>query len=125
MSVWIEDAEQTSVAAGGAAKPSQDATCRFCGEPLRHTFIDLGMSPLCESYLTAEQLNAMEPFYPLHVRVCAQCFLVQLEEYVQAEAIFTEYAYFSSYSDSWLQHARRYVEAMTQRFQLNAAWWWK
>lgn len=95
------------------------ATCRFCDEPLSHTFVDLGMSPLCESYVTADRLNHMEAFYPLHVYVCQRCFLVQLEEYVRAEEIFTEYAYFSSYSDSWLQHARRYVDAVTDRFGLG------
>lgn len=76
------------------------ADCRFCSAPLRHTFIDLGMSPLCESYVTAEQLNQMEPFYPLHAYVCERCFLVQVQEYVSPEGIFSEYAYFSSYSDS-------------------------
>src|SRR6478672_3459379 len=77
----------------------KSASCRFCGRNLTHTFIDLGMSPLCESFLTAEQLNQMEPFYPLHVYVCENCFLVQLQEYVRPEHIFTEYAYFSSYTD--------------------------
>jgi 2-polyprenyl-3-methyl-5-hydroxy-6-metoxy-1,4-benzoquinol methylase len=93
--------------------------CRFCGTPLRHTFVDLGMSPLCESYLSAEQLNQMEPFYPLHVYVCDQCFLVQVEEYVSPEAIFTEYAYFSSFADSWVQHAKNYAEMITRRLGLN------
>jgi hypothetical protein len=78
------------------------------------------MSPPCESYLTAEQLNSVELFYPLHVRVCASCFLVQLEEYVSAEEIFTEYAYFSSYSTSWIEHARRYVEAVIPRLGLRS-----
>src|SRR5258707_7636150 len=96
------------------------ARCRFCQTPLRHTFVDLGMSPLCESYLPADQLNAMEPFYPLHVKVCEECYLVQLEEYVSPEHIFTEYAYFSSYSDSWLKHASNYVEMISERFQLGA-----
>lgn len=96
------------------------ARCRFCQTPLRHTFVDLGMSPLCESFLAAEQLNQMEPFYPLHVYVCEQCFLVQLEEYVAPEHIFTEYAYFSSYADTWLRHCQRYTELMTERFQLNS-----
>ena len=95
------------------------ATCRFCGQPLTTTFVDLGMSPLCESYLRAEDLNRMEPFYPLHVMVCGSCFLVQLEEYVSPEAIFSDYAYFSSYSDSWLKHAENYTEQMVQRFGLN------
>src|SRR5215210_2588752 len=86
--------------------------CRACGAPLSVTFVDLGMSPLCESYLPAERLDAMEPFYPLHVRVCERCLLVQLPEYVPPEEIFTEYAYFSAYSDSWVEHARRYAQAM-------------
>src|SRR5256885_6959777 len=77
------------------------------------------MSPLCESYLTAEQLNQMEPFYPLHVWVCEACFLVQVEEYVRPEGIFTEYAYFSSYSDSWLAHARAYVDMISERLGLT------
>jgi 2-polyprenyl-3-methyl-5-hydroxy-6-metoxy-1,4-benzoquinol methylase len=95
------------------------STCRFCGENLRHTFVDLGMSPLCESYLSIEQLNQMEPFYPLHVFVCDNCFLVQLEEFVSPEFIFTEYAYFSSYADTWLQHCKTYTQAVTERFQLG------
>jgi len=93
--------------------------CRFCGAPLQHTFVDLGMSPLCESYLRADQLNDMEPFYPLHVYVCDSCFLVQLQEYVAREAIFTEYAYFSSYSQSWLDHASRYTEKMIAELGLS------
>ena len=96
------------------------AACLFCAAPLHHTFADLGMSPLCESFLTAEQLNQMEPFYPLHVWVCERCFLVQVEEYVQPEGIFTEYAYFSSYSDSWLAHVRAYVDMITARLGLTA-----
>ena len=77
----------------GNDSPTQ-GTCRFCGQALHHTVVDLGMSPLCESYLCAEQLNCMEPFYPLHVYVCDECYLVQLEEYVDPAEIFTEYAYF-------------------------------
>jgi SAM-dependent methyltransferase len=96
------------------------AGCLFCAEPLRHTVVDLGMSPLCESYLTAEQLNQMEPFYPLHVYVCDKCFLVQVQEYVSPEGIFTEYAYFSSYSDSWLAHMRAYADMITRRLGLGA-----
>jgi len=96
------------------------ATCRFCKTELRHTFVDLGMSPLCESYLRQDQLNQMEAFYPLHVFVCDRCFLVQLQEYVNPENIFVEYAYFSSYSDSWLDHCHRYADLMTERFELNA-----
>lgn len=94
-------------------------SCRFCKSPLQHTLVDLGMSPLCESYLTAEQLNQMERFYPLHVYVCEKCFLAQLEEYVSPEAIFSEYAYFSSYADSWLEHARNYTDLMIERFGIN------
>src|SRR6266850_2574366 len=96
------------------------AECLFCAEPLRRTVVDLGMSPLCESYLTAEQVNQMEPFYPLHVWVCERCFLVQVEEYVRPEGIFTEYAYFSSYSDSWLTHMRVYADMITSRLGLGA-----
>ncbi len=95
--------------------------CRFCGTPLSHTFVDLGMSPLCESYLTSEHLNQMEPFFPLHVQVCSECFLVQLPEYVAPEKIFTEYAYFSSYSDSWLAHSKSYAEKMIERFSLSSS----
>jgi SAM-dependent methyltransferase len=96
------------------------ATCRFCGAGLGHTFVDLGMSPPCEAILERAQLNQMEAFYPLHVFVCDQCFLVQLQEYVTPENIFTEYAYFSSYSDSWLAHAKAYTKLMIERFKLNA-----
>jgi SAM-dependent methyltransferase len=95
------------------------AGCRFCGAPLRQTFVDLGMSPLCESYVSREQLNQMEPLYPLHVYVCAECFLVQLEAYVSAEHIFSDYAYFSSYSDSWIEHTRVYTGQMIERFRLG------
>jgi len=77
------------------------------------------MSPLCESFLPAEMVNQMEPFYPLHVYVCNECFLVQLEEFVSPEHIFTEYAYFSSYATSWLQHMKSYTDKVTERFQLG------
>lgn len=93
--------------------------CRFCQKPLEHTFVDLGMSPPCESYVTPVQLSLMERFYPLHVYLCDQCFLVQLQEYIPPAEIFSDYAYFSSYSDSWLAHARRYTEAMVERFGLD------
>ncbi|MBW4625875.1 MAG: class I SAM-dependent methyltransferase [Brasilonema octagenarum HA4186-MV1] len=95
--------------------------CRACGSTLKHTFVDLGMSPLCESYVTPEQLNQMERFYPLHVYVCDRCFLVQLQEYVSPQDIFSEYAYFSSYSDSWLEHAKNYTEKVIGRFGLNTS----
>ncbi len=79
------------------------------------------MSPLCESYVRLDQLAEMEPFYPLHAYVCGQCFLVQLQEFVTPDEIFTEYAYFSSYSTSWVEHARRYTEMMIARFRLGPA----
>ena len=93
--------------------------CRLCSTELRHTFVDLGMSPPCESYLTAAQLDAGETFYPLHVRVCENCLLVQLPAYIPAEDIFSDYAYFSSYSDSWVAHARRFVEDAARSLPLG------
>ncbi len=90
--------------------------CRFCNTPLKTTFLDLGVSPLANTYLSAEQLNQMEPFYPLHTYICENCLLVQLEVFESPQNIFGDYAYFSSYSDSWLQHAMRYTEKMIQRF---------
>jgi SAM-dependent methyltransferase len=93
--------------------------CRFCGAKLNRTFVDLGMSPLCESYLAQDQLDQMEPFYPLHVLLCEQCLLVQVLEYVKAENIYGEYAYFSSYSDSWLAHAKSYVDMIVERLNLT------
>jgi C-methyltransferase C-terminal domain/Putative zinc binding domain/Methyltransferase domain len=111
-SMSMDQLAQTVNSVGGAS-------CRFCGSALLHTFTDLGMSPPCESFLSADQLNGMEAFYPLHVFVCEHCFLVQLQEYVSPEQIFTEYAYFSSYSVSWLAHAKAYTEDMVKRFQLS------
>ena len=78
------------------------------------------MSPLCQTHIAPDQLNQMEPFYPLHAYVCDHCFLVQLEEFVAPSQIFTDYAYLSSYSDSWVEHARRYTEKMRERFGLNS-----
>jgi SAM-dependent methyltransferase len=95
------------------------ASCRFCGSPLDVVFADLGMSPLANSYVPPERANAMEPFYPLRALVCEECLLVQLEEFESAEAIFSDYAYFSSYSTTWLEHSRRYVEQMTERWGLD------
>jgi C-methyltransferase C-terminal domain/Putative zinc binding domain/Methyltransferase domain len=86
--------------------------CRLCGAQLTRTFVDLGMSPLCESYVPEERLDDPEIFYPLHVRLCDTCLLVQLPAYVSGEDIFSDYAYFSSYSDSWVAHAKRYAETM-------------
>lgn len=99
---------------------SSAATCRFCHGAL-YDFVDLGMSPLCESFLAKDQLNAAEAFYPLAARVCGDCFLVQLQEYVAPAAIFTEYAYFSAFSEAWLDHARRYAAAMIEKLGLGPA----
>ncbi|HEX2983770.1 MAG TPA: class I SAM-dependent methyltransferase [Ignavibacteriales bacterium] len=94
-------------------------TCRFCGEELKVNFVDLGMSPICNDLIKPEQLNHMEPFYPLHAFVCEKCFLVQIEEYVSPKEIFNDYTYFSSYSDSWLKHAKAYADKMTNLLGLN------
>jgi hypothetical protein len=93
--------------------------CRLCSAKLQHTFVDLGMSPPCESYLTSSQLDVGEKFYPLHVRVCDSCLLVQLPAYIPPEEIFSDYAYFSSYSDSWVAHARRFIDDAAERFGLD------
>ena len=93
--------------------------CLSCGSKDLHSVVDLGMSPLCESYVPADKLNSMEPFYPLHAFVCASCCLVQLDEYVSREDIFTEYAYFSSYADSWVQHMKNYAEMIRSRLGLT------
>jgi hypothetical protein len=98
---------------------SDQRACRLCGAELTHTFVDLGMSPLCESYLPADRLDDPETFYPLHVRLCPSCLLVQLPTYVPGEDIFSDYLYFSSYSDSWVAHAKRYADAMTESLGLN------
>jgi SAM-dependent methyltransferase len=95
------------------------AVCRLCRAELTETFVDLGMSPLCESYLRADQLDARESFYPLHVRICASCLLVQLPAYVPGEEIFSDYAYFSSYSTSWVAHAKRYADTMIDQLGLG------
>ena len=93
--------------------------CRFCKAPLEHTFVDLGMSPLCQSQIAPEEVDKMEPFYPLHAFVCGACFLVQILDYVCPHDIFSEYAYFSSYSESWLAHARSYVDMIKHRLALG------
>ena len=95
------------------------AACRACGEALRETFADLGMSPLANSFVPADRVRRMEPFYPLHARVCGGCRLVQLEDFETPEHIFSDYAYFSSYSQSWLSHAQNYAEAAVARFGLG------
>jgi SAM-dependent methyltransferase len=93
--------------------------CRLCGAPLTRTFVDLGMSPPCESYISEDQLDRGETFYPLHVRVCSECLLVQLPTYIPAEDIFSYYAYFSSFSDSWVSHAEKYVMQAIDRLSLG------
>jgi 2-polyprenyl-3-methyl-5-hydroxy-6-metoxy-1,4-benzoquinol methylase len=93
--------------------------CRLCGADLTRTFVDLGMSPLCESYVPAERLDDPEVFYPLHVLICDSCLLVQVPAYVSGEHIFSDYAYFSSYSDSWVAHAKRYADGMIDRLGLT------
>ena len=109
----------TSPSAQPATGKARQSSCRFCSTPLRHTFVDLGMSPLCQTHIEQHQLNHMEPFYPLHAYVCETCYLVQIEEFVAPGEIFSEYAYFSSYSDSWVQHAKNYADAMRQRFGID------
>ena len=112
----------TSAATSGAAEPAaaRRPLCRFCQQALSSTFVDLGMSPPCQTHITPEQLNEPEAFYPLHAYVCESCFLVQLEEFVGPAEIFSDYAYFSSYSDSWVAHAKRYAEEMCKRWGIGA-----
>ena len=93
--------------------------CRFCGAELTRTFADLGRSPLANSFLSVEDVSRGEATYPLHVYVCEQCLLVQLQEFERAENIFRDYLYFSSYSELWLRHCRDYAEAMTRRYSLD------
>ena len=92
------------------------AKCRFCSQPLRTSFADLGMSPFANSYVPVAQIDRAEKFYPLHAWVCESCLLVQLESFESPDAIFGDYLYFSSFSDSWLRHAKSYTEQMIQRF---------
>ncbi|MBL1215742.1 MAG: methyltransferase domain-containing protein [Ignavibacteriae bacterium] len=98
---------------------STHGKCRFCGNKLNTTFADFAMSPICNDVLYPDQLNQMEPHYPLHVYVCNKCFLVQLEEFVSPEKIFNDYTYFSSYSEYWLKHVKEYVNTITDKFSLN------
>lgn len=100
----------------GTSQNQATKPCRFCGKGLNHTFVDLGMSPLCETYPSAQELHCGEMFYPLHVFVCENCYLVQLEEFETPEKIFGDYPYFSSYSDSWLKHCENYTAKMIERF---------
>ena len=93
--------------------------CRFCNAKLSHIFVSLGTSPLSNSFLSKDQLQNKEPFYPLDVYVCDKCFLVQLPEFESPENIFGDYAYFSSYSDTWLKHTKEYADKMVKMFKLN------
>jgi len=114
-----ETLPQDCKTAAAANVPVGHSGCRFCGAELRHVFVDLGLSPLANSYLKQEQLGKDEQFFPLRAFVCEECFLVQLEEWETPENIFGDYAYFSSYSDSWLDHAKRYVADMVTRFNIS------
>jgi SAM-dependent methyltransferase len=107
------------VSVADAAPHRGGGPCRLCGKELEHAFVDLGMSPLCESFLPADHLDGLEPFFPLHTYVCDNCFLVQLKEYVSPSEIFREYAYFSSYSTSWVEHARTYCAMIKKRLDLG------
>ena len=98
----------------------KDRKCRFCSSELKYTFCDLGVSPLANAYLNPDDLDQMEPFYPLHAYVCGHCFLVQLENIESPEHIFNDYAYFSSYSETWLRHAKSYANDMCNRFSLGS-----
>jgi 2-polyprenyl-3-methyl-5-hydroxy-6-metoxy-1,4-benzoquinol methylase len=101
-------------------KINTSSKCRFCNHKLEHSVIDLGMSPLCQKHIKPENANDMEKFYPLHAFICDNCWLMQLEEYATPDEIFAdEYAYFSSYSESWLKHARKYTDLMINRFSLS------
>ncbi len=97
-----------------------NAQCRFDGNSLKHTFVDLGVSPLANSNVAAAQLNCVEKFYPLHAYICEECLLVQLEQFETPDHIFGDYAYFSSYADGWLRHARKYTDLMVAEFDTKA-----
>lgn len=99
--------------------PASGFPCRACGAPVRSTFVDLGLSPLCQNHIRPEDLDRPETFYPLCVYVCESCWLAQLKEYVPPEEIFSEYAYFSSYSDSWVRHAEQFCRQASERFQIG------
>ncbi len=103
------------------AMPEQQLSCRFCNAALTQSFIDLGSTPLANSYVAPDRLAQPDASYPLHARVCGACFLVQVDAAVPAEEIFSDYAYFSSYATSWVEHARIYAMAMIERFALNTS----
>jgi SAM-dependent methyltransferase len=116
----LKEAASTLNVKAPSAHAMELSCCRFCSAPLERVFIDLGMSPLANSYLRNEKAKQDERFFPLRAYVCGECFLVQLEEWEAPENIFGDYAYFSSYSDSWLQHAKSYVTRVIERFALGA-----
>ncbi|WP_119459801.1 class I SAM-dependent methyltransferase [Rhodospirillaceae bacterium SYSU D60014] len=108
------------IVTASAASPSPERpACRFCRAPLVESFADLGMMPLANAYRRPADLRRMEPFYPLHAYVCSQCFLVQLEALCTPEEIFEDYAYFSSFSESWLRHAGRFAAQAIEQFDLD------
>lgn len=110
---------QTPDISRSTSMAQEQTGCRLCGKLLKHTFVDLGMSPPCESFITADRLDRMEPYYPLYALVCDHCYLVQLKEYFSPAEIFTEYAYFSSFATSWVSHAKTYCDEITERLGLN------
>ncbi len=116
----VINAPTSTAAADLRAAAATHARCRFCGTQLQHTVANLGMSPMANAIRKPEDLNRMEPFFPLHAYVCGNCFLVQLEEFQSGEAIFSEYSYFSSYVQAMLDHGRKYADDMTARFGLGA-----
>ena len=111
----------SSMPAGGVSEgAASQSCCRHCEAKLEHLFVDLGLSPLCQTQISPEQINRGEAFYPLRVQVCEECFLVQLDEYVKPDVIFNEeYPYFSAYSDSWVEHARKYTKHMQKDFGIG------
>ena len=113
----------TSASVESVATASQRAACRFCGAALRHTLVDLGDVAAVRKLSDASQLGCMEPFYPLHVWLCDQCWLAQLQEYVSPRSIFSEYAYYSSYSDTWLAHARQFTRRLSSSWSSGRAVW--
>lgn len=95
--------------------------CRFCASQMEHSFVDLGMSPLCQTHISADKLNEYENFFPLHAYVCTECWLVQLDEFVSREDIFSDYDYFSSFSVSWVEHAKKYAQSITERLDIDSS----
>jgi len=109
----------STLSIGETTSVAKRRSCRSCGSELKHTFVDLGMSPLANSNVEPDKRDQMEPFYPLHTYVCHECYLVQLEEFESPQHIFSEYAYLSSFSESWVRHAQRYVDMIVDRLSLT------